>query len=491
MEKPEEVVVSYLRKTRTGQVICIVLFFIFVSIVIKLNGGAPSVYAYLFFMPILAVAFVYGWAWALLTTTAASFVATFLLSPTGISFTPSLLDDFLVRFAIMGLVGVEAGIMAQRLRRETKERETSYASLQAKLQEMASLRTIDRAIVQDVDVYSLFPEIIKLVSESLSADVGIICITNGKGFQVAASYGVPEEIRQEMEGFTLCEEDNRFWTQSRLITCRRLDDNAFCNWPTFERLKESLHLSCGCAVPLKVGSHHFGSLSLFFHSPDVLDKGVAEEAEIFAGQVAVAVRNNQLLEEMSSLTFDLVQTLAGVVDLRDAYTGGHSERVTKYALGIGEELGLSPEELRVLRYSAVLHDLGKVAISERILHKPTALTTEEWVVMKKHPKLAAQILGKVKFFKDILPAVYHHHEKFDGNGYPDNLRNGKIPLTARILSLADAFEAMTSDRPYRKALSPEEALAEINRESGRQFDPRVVEAFLRYLGKKGNIQKEE
>ncbi|PIP16388.1 MAG: hypothetical protein COX46_02510 [bacterium (Candidatus Ratteibacteria) CG23_combo_of_CG06-09_8_20_14_all_48_7] len=102
--------------------------------------------------------------------------------------------------------------------------------------------------------------------------------------------------------------------------------------------------------------------------------------------------------------------------------------------------------------------------------------------MKQHPKLAAQILEKVKFFKDILPAVYYHHEKFDGSGYPDNLRDGKIPLTARILSLADAFEAMTSDRPYRKALSLEAAMAEIKRESGRQFDPRVVESFLRYLG---------
>lgn len=482
MENPEEVVASYLRKTRTGQIICIILFFIFVSIVVRLTGGALSIYAYLLFVPILAAAFVYGWTWALLTSTAASFIATFLLSPNGVSFNSDLLDDFFVRFAIMGLVGVEAGIMAQRLRRETKEKEISHISLQVKLQEMASLRTIDRAIVQDVDVYSLFPEIIKMVVESLSADVGIICITDGKGFQVAASYGVPEEIRREMEGFTICGEANRFWTQPRLITCRRLEDKAFCDWPDFDRLRQKLHLSCGCAVPLKVGSHHFGSLSLFFRSPDALDEGVAEEAEIFAGQVAVAVRNNQLLEEMSSLTFDLVQSLAGVVDMRDAYTGGHSERVTKYALGIGEELGLSPEELRVLRYSAVLHDLGKIAIDERILRKPTALTTEEWVEMKQHPKLAAQILEKVKFFKDILPAVYYHHEKFDGSGYPDNLRDGKIPLTARILSLADAFEAMTSDRPYRKALSLEAAMAEIKRESGRQFDPRVVESFLRYLG---------
>lgn len=166
------------------------------------------------------------------------------------------------------------------------------------------------------------------------------------------------------------------------------------------------------------------------------------------------------------------------LEAKDFYTRGHSQRVTIYSLAIAAELGMTGQELEDLRRASVLHDLGKIGVREAVLNKPGKLTEEEFAEIVRHPETAVRILEPIPFFRSLLPSILHHHERFDGKGYPSRLAGNDIPLASRIMSIADTFDAMTSTRAYRKALPVADAIAEIRRCSGTQFDPDIVPAFL-------------
>jgi putative nucleotidyltransferase with HDIG domain len=178
-------------------------------------------------------------------------------------------------------------------------------------------------------------------------------------------------------------------------------------------------------------------------------------------------------------TYDrTLQALSNALDVRDSETEGHARRVVAYMELIARQLGIGDDELSVLRRGALLHDIGKVGVPDRILRKPAALSEAEWATMKRHPDLGARIIGGIPFLEHVAAIVRHHHERWDGGGYPDALAGEAIPLGARIFTVADSFDAMTSDRPYRSAMSVEEARREVDSCRGTQFDPRVVDAFL-------------
>jgi len=169
------------------------------------------------------------------------------------------------------------------------------------------------------------------------------------------------------------------------------------------------------------------------------------------------------------------------LELRDRETEGHSERVTELTLKVAKKLGIEGEALVHIRRGALLHDIGKLAIPDSILLKPGPLNAEEWEMMKKHPVYAYELLSRIEYLKPALDIPYYHHERWDGSGYPKGLRGEEIPLPARIFSVVDVYDALTSDRPYRKAWTNEEAIKYIKDESGRLFDPKVVKAFLEVL----------
>jgi len=173
-----------------------------------------------------------------------------------------------------------------------------------------------------------------------------------------------------------------------------------------------------------------------------------------------------------------VEKLAQAVALRDSYTGDHSQRVTQFALLLGRQLGLSADDLEVMRYATPLHDIGKIGIADNILRKPGPLTPEEFAIMKTHTTQGARILEHVPDLHLALPIVRSHHERWDGHGYPDGLAGEDIPLLARVIAVADSFDAMAFDTPYRRALTVEEAFAELENQQGRQYDPAIVRAFL-------------
>ena len=182
---------------------------------------------------------------------------------------------------------------------------------------------------------------------------------------------------------------------------------------------------------------------------------------------------------LNSTYKNTVATLSKAVDARDPYTAGHSERVSEISLEIGKELGLSKESLEILEISALFHDIGKLGVPDNILLKPGKLNELEFGKIKEHPSIGVDILKNIEFLKGSFPIILHHHERYAGNGYPDGISGKDIPLEARILCVADTYDAMTSDRPYRKALPHEEAVAEIIRFKGSQFDPEIVDAFLK------------
>jgi HD-GYP domain-containing protein (c-di-GMP phosphodiesterase class II) len=192
----------------------------------------------------------------------------------------------------------------------------------------------------------------------------------------------------------------------------------------------------------------------------------------------VAIQNAQLFQDVQESFLSTVKALAQAVDAKDSYTAGHSSRVTLYATIIAEQLGLPESEVRKVRLSSLLHDVGKIGIRDSVLSKPGQLTDEEFAVMKSHPAVGETILKPVTQLAEVIPGVVSHHERFDGRGYPRGLKGEEIPLQGRIIGVADAFDAMTSDRVYRPRLSDEVAIAELKKHSGTQFDSRVVKAFL-------------
>ena len=183
-----------------------------------------------------------------------------------------------------------------------------------------------------------------------------------------------------------------------------------------------------------------------------------------------------------------IKTLALTLESKDPYTKGHSTRVTEYALAVAEQLGFSESEKEIIRNAGILHDIGKISISDSILQKPDKLTKDEYAIVKKHPNIGVSIIKPLSFLKKERKIILEHHERFDGKGYHE-MTLDKIPLASRILTVADSFDAMTSDRPYRKALPLEDTLEELKRNKGTQFDPEIVDVFMKIIEKDKNFSK--
>ena len=211
---------------------------------------------------------------------------------------------------------------------------------------------------------------------------------------------------------------------------------------------------------------------------------VREEAfaiEMITAQMAVALENARLYEDMRSLFINTVASLANAIDAKSPWTKGHSERVMHVSASIAKEMGLDEAMIERVRLGGLLHDIGKIGVIEALLEKPEALSEDEFPPLRLHPEKGVAILAPIEQLQDVLPGILHHHERYDGTGYPTGLKGEAIPLEARIITVADSFDAMVADRPYKKGFSPAEALTELHRYAGSQFDPHVVENFTRYF----------
>lgn len=234
------------------------------------------------------------------------------------------------------------------------------------------------------------------------------------------------------------------------------------------------------AVPLVVHEHILGVIEVLNKTDGTpFTPSDCATLEALATPSAIMLENARLYSDLKQAFLDTVRVIANAVEARDPYTAGHTGRVTHIAVEIARELGWSREQLEYLEIGALLHDIGKIGVADIILRKPKELTPDEYIAMQQHPIVGAQMLKGVSVLRPALPYILYHHERYDGTGYPFGLRGQEIPIEGRLLTVADTFDAMTSTRPYRQALSHEQALAEIMRHRGTQFDPEVVDALVR------------
>jgi HD-GYP domain-containing protein (c-di-GMP phosphodiesterase class II) len=246
---------------------------------------------------------------------------------------------------------------------------------------------------------------------------------------------------------------------------------------TFHWLGEHAHHLL--AVPLQRQDLVLGCLFAIDKNSGDFDSQDSKLLNSIANESAIYLENSMLFEDVHGLMMGLLHSLTSAVDAKDAYTCGHSERVAALAKQLTVEAGLSDTLAERIYMAGLLHDVGKIGVPESVLQKAGRLTPEEFEQMKRHPAIGARILQDIKQISDMIPGVLHHHERYDGNGYPGKLSGENIPIMGRIICLADCFDAMTSNRTYRKALPLEVALAEIRRCSGTQFDPVLTESFLK------------
>lgn len=233
-------------------------------------------------------------------------------------------------------------------------------------------------------------------------------------------------------------------------------------------------------VPVKVKEKVIGVLETINKKKgEGFDRGDLSLFASLADQVAIALDNARLYHELEEMFFQTAESLADAIEKRDPYTGGHTQRVTSYSLAIARHLQLKPTEKRCLKIAAVLHDIGKIGIEDHILRKPEPLNPEEYNTIKGHARMGAEILEHIRQLRDIVPGVKYHHEQMNGRGYPDGLKGEETPMIAKIVAVTDTYDAMTTDRPYRKALTKETAIGELKKCSGIQFDQEVVEAFIK------------
>ncbi|HAA88981.1 MAG: Metal dependent phosphohydrolase [Thermoanaerobacterales bacterium 50_218] len=294
---------------------------------------------------------------------------------------------------------------------------------------------------------------------------------------------VPEKIRLETAIGLECIDD----LEKALSTGEQSPIRAVCSTlkPLYLPKTEASGLripsiSSAYFVPVQYISRLYGVVGIFAAEKDAFPEGKRKLLDTFVAYAGAALENARLYQELKKdVSFGVITALCNAIDAKDSFTGGHGQRLVEMALALARELGCSEQECEDIRWAAVLHDVGKIGVPDGILSKPGSLTDEEWQLMRKHPVLGYQILSPISALKNAARYVRHHHERFDGRGYSDGLKGEEIPLGARIIAVADTYVAMTEDRIYRKGCSHQEALAELQRCSGTQFDPKVVEAFVR------------
>jgi len=353
-----------------------------------------------------------------------------------------------------------------------KESVDMAADLARKIETIKTTYEIDKAMLSVLDKDEIIEVASKYSQRVVPADKVITVVKDEKGGYLYKSRSLC--LREGASALL----DSVIKT-GRVISIPDISSYTHYDIVVDDLLKEGF--SSVVALPLFTKGRKLGCLLMLSTRVAAFDKEDIANAEKLAAQVAIALETASLYDEIKELLISTVTALVNVIDAKSRWTRGHSERVTEYALKIGMELDLSSEDMEKLRLAGLLHDIGKVGTCDDVLDKPGKLTEEEFALVKIHPKKAEEMLAPIKQFKDLIPIIKGHHERMDGKGYPDGLSGEEIPFLARILCVADSFDSMTADRPYRLSPGRRFAIKELQRCAGTQFDPQVVSAFLRVL----------
>lgn len=366
------------------------------------------------------------------------------------------------------------------------ERKRAEEKIQRQLEHLTALSAIDRVIASNFDLSLSFSEILNHVTTELGIDATDILVLNsssqtlefgaGRGFRTKAAEKAQVRVGESHAGRAvldrqLVEIPNLKDQPDNLLLTKLLADEDFV---------------CYYGVPLIAKGQVKGVLEVFKRAVLEPDAEWIDFLKALAEQAAIAIDNATLFDSLQRSNSELIlaydATIEGwsrALELRDKETEGHSQRVTEMTVRLARAFGLSEAELVQVRWGALLHDMGKMGVVDGILLKPGPLTDEEWVLMKQHPTIAYEFLAPVRYLRLALDIPHYHHEKWDGTGYPLGLRGEQIPLTARIFSVVDVWDALSSDRPYRAGWPEEKVRSHIRSLAGTHFDPQVVEMFMK------------
>ncbi|MFQ3681874.1 HD domain-containing phosphohydrolase [Roseiflexus sp.] len=362
------------------------------------------------------------------------------------------------------------------------------------LRRLRALRTIDRAIISNLDMRAVLDILLEQITLHLHVDAASILLLDpytqmltfaaGRGFQLRATEQTTLFAGEGYAGQVALERRMLFIADLSVSDAR-----------VSAPMLQSATFVTYCGVPLIARGQVKGVLELFHRSRLDPEQEWFDFLEMLAVQAAIAIDSVETFETMQRSTAQLVlayeATIRGwarALDLRDRETEGHSQRVTDLTVQLARAAGLSDEQIAHIRRGALLHDIGKLGVPDSILRKPDPLTEEERAIMRRHPDYAYSMLSPIEYLRPALDIPYCHHERWDGTGYPRGLKGEQIPLSARLFAVADVWDALQSDRPYRARWRREEALGYIRSQAGKQFDPDVVELFLTVIGEVSNHQ---
>ena len=332
--------------------------------------------------------------------------------------------------------------------------------LSRKAETIRVMNEIDKSILSTLKPKEILEIAARMVSKIVSCDRATVALIDRErgGFVYEAGFGI-----QLQKGSFVPFKDTTSTEVVRTGRPQFVSDTAeSARLPLEEGFFAEGFLS-HLRVPLSVRMEIVGVLSVGARRKAAFTSEDLSVIEKLASQIGVALENSRLLTDLSELFIGIVRTLSEAIDAKSPWTKGHSDRVTKYALDIGRQMGFTEQDLHALELAGRLHDIGKLGTYEAILDKPGKLTDDEIEIIRRHPQKGADILAPIRQMQDIVPAIKHHHEFYDGNGYPEGLKGTQIPLMARILAVADTVDAMSADRPYRKGKSMEVIIAELKR----------------------------
>lgn len=370
--------------------------------------------------------------------------------------------------------------------------------LRKKIRELETIHESGKAVVSLLDRRELLSVIMRLTTSSLGYDRGIILLLDEEeqSLVTAASSGGEIEMMRQFGGYRvpLNRTNNilvRSFNSGKPVL---VDDVAQHSLNQRNLLLKAFAPTSFLIVPLISRGKVIGVLAAdraSRHTP--ITQEDLDSLAGFGNHVAVALENSRLYQSLEQASLDAIQALAKAVEAKDPYTHGHSERVADYSAQLATVIGLTEKQLLNLKLACMIHDIGKIGIAERILHKPGRLDQDEQTAIKHHPVIGESIIRPLKGLGDIARIIRNHHERFDGAGYPDRLAGDDIPLEARIMSIADSYDAMTTTRPYRVPLLEDAVIRELSDNRGRQFDPYLVDSFLKLhetgsLGRAGSQQ---
>jgi len=344
------------------------------------------------------------------------------------------------------------------------------------VQELKMFVDIDRVMLSSLSYKGTMNAIIDKLMQTIEADaIGIYHVDNdGQRLNILSSYNLSEEFRRQSISIN-CEPIKTIFEKKKPLIIHKTDNDDI-GYLTL--LRQEGFAVCLWTPIITKGSVPIGVLIICLKRPRRFAKRDIEFVNAIGNQTAIILDRGQFIKRIHDMNLETVLAVAETIEMRDPCTRGHSLQVANLSVAIARAMEFSKRELELIEFAGLLHDVGKIAVPEAILQKATTLNDDEWETIKKHPKQSVKIIKPIKNLREIQTWILHHHEKWDGTGYPEKIKGERIPIQARILAVSDTFSAMTCDRPYRQGVSIAEAKEEIKRVSGSQLDPTIVRIFL-------------